>query len=91
MAKRSLGKLSKRTRLLRKKTRERTSISSVIREFKDGEMVSIDPKPNYPGMPHPRYRGATGVVAGKRGKAYAVKVRVGNAEKTLLIPSVHLR
>jgi large subunit ribosomal protein L21e len=91
MVKRSRGKLSKRSRLLRNRTRERTSISKVIREFKIGETVSIDPKSSFSGMPHPRYRGKTGVIAARRGNAYLVSIKVYNAQKTLVIPPVHLR
>ncbi|MFH0817960.1 MAG: 50S ribosomal protein L21e [Candidatus Micrarchaeota archaeon] len=91
MTKRSVGKLSKRSRLLRTRNRTRTTISRIIREFKDGDTVSIDLKSGHSGMPHPRYRGLTGVVVGKQGSACLVVVKVGNAEKTLIIPPVHLR
>ncbi len=91
MAKRSLGHMSKRSRTLRKKTRETVGISSIIKEFKKGEKVSIHPKPSYPGMPHPRYRGRTGEVLGKRGKSYLVELMIGNSKKKLIVPPVHLR
>ncbi len=91
MAKRSRGKLSKRSRLLRKKNRVGVTIGAIIREFKNGARVSIDPKSGHSGMPHPRYRGLTGIVVGKRGNACVVKVGVGDSEKELTIPPVHLR
>ncbi|MFH1447281.1 MAG: 50S ribosomal protein L21e [Candidatus Micrarchaeota archaeon] len=91
MSTRSLGKMSKRTRLLKKRSKEHVGISSMIKEFKKGENVSIHPKPRYDGMPHPRFRGMTGVVVSKRGNAYVLKLKVGKAEKTLIVPPVHLR
>lgn len=91
MAKRSVGKLSKRSRLLRRKIRSKASISAIIREFKEGDRVSIDPNSQYSGMPHPRYRGLCGVVKARRGNAYVVEVAVGNSVKSLIVPPVHLR
>jgi ribosomal protein L21E len=91
MAKRSVGKLSKRSRLLRRKIRSKASISSIIREFKEGDKVSIDLNSRYSGMPHPRYRGQCGVVKARRGNAYVVEIKVGNAKRRLIIPPVHLR
>ncbi len=91
MVKRSLGKLSKRSRLLRRRNRTHSTIGAIMREFKEGSRVSIDPKSSFSGMPHPRYRGLTGIVTGKRGASYVVKVGIGNAEKNLIIPPVHLR
>jgi large subunit ribosomal protein L21e len=91
MAKRSKGLLSKRTRLLRARIRKKATISTIIREFKVGDKVSIDHNSRYSGMPHPRYRGKTGTVLAKRGNAYVVEVSSGNAMKQLIIPPVHLR
>ena len=91
MAKRSVGKLSKRTRLLRRKNRERTSIGSMLKAFKTGDKVAVDPKSRFSGMPHPRFRGMSGTVVDKRGNAYVVKVKVGGMVKTLVVPPVHLR
>ena len=91
MVKRSLGTLSKHSRLLRRRNRTRTTIGAIMREFREGSKVSIEPKSGFSGMPHPRYRGLTGVVVGKRGVACIVSVEVGNAVKRLIIPPVHLR
>jgi large subunit ribosomal protein L21e len=42
-------------------------------------------------MPHPRYRGRTGIITAMRGKSYIVKIKDGNATKNLIVPPVHLR
>lgn len=91
MVKRSLGKLSKRTRLLRKKTRTKLSVGRIMREFNEGDRVSLDYVAGQQGMPHPRYRGRSGVIVGKRGNAYIVEIRDMTAIKHLIVPGVHLR
>ena len=42
------------------------------------------------GAPHRRYHGKIGEVLGKRGRAYVVKVRLGEKFKTLTILPDHL-
>jgi len=86
---------------MRKKTRHRLSktvrargISPVVRaiqEFQAGDRVHviIDPS-KHKGMPHPRFHGKTGEVIGKRGRAFILKVRDGDATKTVIVPPDHL-
>ncbi len=85
-----------RTRkLFRKHIRERGAVpplSLLMIEYKPGDKVHIKVNPAiHHGMPHRRFHGKTGVVVGKRGKAYIVKVRLGDKEKTLFIRPEHLR
>jgi len=87
--KRSLGKLSKRSRLLRRRTRVVASVASAMEQFADGQRVHVTPISNR-SMPHPRYRGRTGVVVGKRGGAYVVELNDFNAVKRLVIDGAHL-
>ena len=87
---RSLGKMSKRSRALGAAARKLT-IPGLISSFKVGDRVAIDSQSKYSGMPHPRYRGRTGIITDTRGKAYVVKIQDGNMEKGLIIPPVHLR
>jgi len=87
---RSLGKMSKRSRALGAAARKLT-IPGLISSFKVGDRVAIDSQSKYSGMPHPRYRGRTGIITDTRGKAYVVKIQDGNMEKGLVIPPVHLR
>jgi len=87
---RSLGKMSKKTRALGQSARKLT-IPGLVSSFRMGQTVSIDPQSKYSGMPHPRYRGRTGTIIKQRGKAYVVAIRDMNMAKELIIPPVHLR
>ncbi|VVC00732.1 50S ribosomal protein L21e [uncultured archaeon] len=87
---RSLGKMSKKSRALGQAARKLT-VPGLISGFKVGDCVSIDSQSKYSGMPHPRYRGRTGIITEQRGKAYVVEIRDGNMVKGLIIPPVHLR
>ncbi|MCX8198316.1 MAG: 50S ribosomal protein L21e [Candidatus Micrarchaeota archaeon] len=87
---RSLGKMSKRSRALGRSKRKLT-IPALISGYSVGEIVSIDSQSKYSGMPHPRYRGRTGIITAKRGNAYVVRINDGKMPKELVIPPVHLR
>lgn len=91
MTKRSQGTLAGKSRnLSRHHKPSRLSTSSIIKEFSIGDKVAIVPKGNGYNIPHPRYKGRTGTVQSKRGSAYVVKVRIMGAERTLIVPSLHL-
>lgn len=87
---RSLGKMSKRSRSLGHAKRKLT-IPGLISAYSVGDCVAIDSQSKYSGMPHPRYRGRTGTIVAQRGKAYVVKISDMNAVKELIIPPVHLQ
>jgi large subunit ribosomal protein L21e len=87
---RSLGKMSKRSRALGQAARKLT-IPGLISSFKVGQTVAIDSQSKYSGMPHPRYRGKTGTIIETRGKAYVVRIQDMNMTKKLIIPPVHLK
>ncbi|MCX8175452.1 MAG: 50S ribosomal protein L21e [Candidatus Micrarchaeota archaeon] len=87
---RSLGKMSKKTRALGAALRKLT-VSGLVSSFKVGDVVCIDPQSKYSGMPHPRYRGRTGAIVDTRGKSYVVRIRDMGMEKELIVPPVHLR
>jgi large subunit ribosomal protein L21e len=84
--------MSKRSRLLRKRIgARRLGITKLVKSFEIGDRVHIDPKSaHFGGMPHPRYRGRTGTVVGKRGGAFVVEIRDYCMVKQLIIPVVHL-
>ena len=91
MSKRSQGLLVGKTRHLARHHRPSTlNTSSIIKEFAVGDKVCIVPKGGMHNIPHPRYKGRTGTVTAKRGAAYVVKVRIMSAERTLIVPSIHL-
>ncbi len=92
--KKSRGFWTKNTRKMAKSPREKglLPITRVIQKFEIGDRVHIKIEPSFhKGMPHPRFHGRTGMVTGKRGKAYVVSVKDGNAEKTIITHPVHLK
>ncbi len=77
---------------LRKKIREKFKPEDYIRMFREGERVAITIDPSsQKGMPHPRFIGKVGIVAGKRGRAYLVEFRDGGKQKTVIARPEHLR
>ncbi|MBD3343064.1 MAG: 50S ribosomal protein L21e [Candidatus Lokiarchaeota archaeon] len=79
----------------KKKARERglRSIEKYLEVYEINDKVDIitDPSQHKRGMPHRRYHGKTGVIIGKRGRCFEVKVRIGNSKKILIIGREHLR
>ena len=73
------------------RTRGKLQLSRYFQSFNEGDRVSVVReraiKSNFP----VRLQGSTGVVEGKRGKAYIVKIRTQNKEKSFLIEPIHLK
>ena len=75
-----------------KGSRQGPSPEIYLRGFKVGERVAIKIDPSvHKGAPHRRYHGKIGEVLGRRGRAYLVKVRLGDKFKTLTILPDHLQ
>ncbi len=94
MVRHSKGYRNRTRKLLRKSPRERGMIplSRILREYKEGERVAIKIDPSvHKGQPHRRFHGRTGIIVGKRGRAYIVKVLMGGYEKTIIARPEHLR
>ncbi len=80
--------------ILRKKPREKglIPITRALQQFEVGEKARILLEPSvHKGMPHRRFHGKTGVVIGKQGEAFVVKVKDGNKEKNVITRAEHLR
>lgn len=92
MTRRSNGLFSGSSRhLARHNQISKLSLRHIIKEFKPGDNVAIVPKGNMKNIPHPRYRGRIAKVLEKRGSAYVVELKMMNAHKKLIIPSLHLK
>lgn len=52
--------------------------------------IVIDPS-IHKGMPHPKFHGKTGAVIDKRGRAFIIEVKDGNAIKTVIALPEHLK
>jgi large subunit ribosomal protein L21e len=46
---------------------------------------------SHKGMPYRRFRGRSGFVVGKRGKAYIVEIQDGNTAKKIISRAEHLK
>ncbi|MFO8109955.1 MAG: 50S ribosomal protein L21e [Thermoplasmata archaeon] len=80
--------------ILRKKPRERglIPITRALQHFDEGERARILLEPSiHKGQPHRRFHGKTGVVIGKQGEAFLLKVFDGNMEKKVIVRPEHLR
>ncbi len=90
---RSKGLRSKTRGVFSKRPRDRgmPSPNTVLRQFDEGTRVAIvnNPAVHY-GMTHKRFQGQTGVVAGKQGESFVVKIVHGNKPKTLVVRAEHL-
>lgn len=95
MVKAPKGYRHRTRKLLRKPIREKGAVpkaSIMFYPYKEGDRVAIIIDPSFhKGMPHRRYHGLTGVIVGRRGRAYVVKVNVGNKEKVVITYAAHLR
>ncbi len=90
----------KKTRGFRARTRSslsqkpgyRPTITKFLKEFTVGQDVVIIPETSsHKGMPFPRFRGKAGKITGRRGNAYLIEVRDGNATKTVISRPEHLK
>ncbi|MEX0920608.1 MAG: 50S ribosomal protein L21e [Candidatus Pacearchaeota archaeon] len=76
-----------------KKTREKGKIrlSNYFQEFKKGDTVAVvrevSLQPGFPSI----IQGRTGIVDGKRGKSYEVKINDNKKEKRYFIEPIHLK
>jgi large subunit ribosomal protein L21e len=94
MGNRSRGFLSRSRGFLSKAPREKgmPPVNRFVQEFNVGDKVVIDVEPSVrKGMPHKRYQGKVGIVAGKRGRAFIVDVKLGDKVKRLIVNPVHLK
>jgi large subunit ribosomal protein L21e len=74
-----------------KKKKSKGKISRIFQQLEEGDRVGVTIEPSEKtGFPK-RMQGRTGVVEGKRGKAYIVKIADGNKNKRFIIKPVHLR
>jgi len=73
------------------RTRGKLQLSRYFQELNEGDFVAISRERAVPVNFGKRFQGITGVVEGKRGKAYIIKIKDGNKEKRLLIEPIHLK
>jgi len=73
------------------RTKGKLQLSRYFQELKTGDAVAVvreaSIKSNFP----VRLQGRTGVVEGKRGKTYIIKIKDQNKEKKFLVEPIHLK
>jgi len=80
------SKLSKSPR-----TKGKISLTKYLQEFKLDENVVLKMEPGYQkGSYFPRFHGKSGLIIGKQGYCYKVRIRDGNKIKDLIIHPIHL-
>lgn len=90
--KRSVGKLSRRSRILgRNVRRRRATAADIVKSIDVGARVQLVPYSKFEDFPHPRYAGRVGRVIGKRGRAYVVEIPDGGKRKQIITSAVHLK
>jgi len=93
MVRRSKGYRSRTRALFRKDRRKRgkIGIGKLLQAYAVGDKVCIKTDPSvHKGMPHRRFYGKVGVIAGRRGRSYMVKVSAGGRPATILVRPEHL-
>lgn len=92
MATKSKGPRRKTRKLLRRRIREKPTITKFLKEFKVGTKVVIRPLvSSHKGMPFKRFIGKVGVVTDKRGRSYIITIRDGDKEKQIISRPEHLK
>ena len=73
------------------RTRGKLQLSRYFQDLKQGEHIAVvREKSLQPGFPK-NIQGRTGIIDGKRGKSYIVKIKDKNKEKTYIIEPIHLK
>ncbi len=73
------------------RTRGKLQLSRYFQELEEGSYVALVREPSIKSAFPTKLQGRTGRVEGKRGRAYLVKIKDQNKEKTFLIEPIHLK
>jgi len=73
------------------RTRGKLQLSRYFQELKNGDSVSVIREKSVKSSFPERLQGRTGVIEGKRGKVYIVKIKDINKEKKFLVEPIHLK
>jgi large subunit ribosomal protein L21e len=73
------------------RTRGKLQFSRYFQELKKGDYVAIAREPSVTSNFPKRLQGITGIVEGKRGRVYMIKIKDQNKPKELLVEPIHLK
>jgi len=92
MSKSGRGFRARTRRKFKKPHKAKFTVEKYLAEFHPKQVVTIDvDSSSTKNIPHYRYKGKTGVIVRKRGRAYVVAIKLGNKDKTLMLRPEHLR
>ncbi|MBL7051806.1 MAG: 50S ribosomal protein L21e [Nanoarchaeota archaeon] len=93
MVQRTGSRRRKTRHKLKKNVRDKgkLSIRKYLQTFKVNEKVALVAESAVQGgMHHPRFQGQIGIVVGKQGTNYRVKIKDGNMAKLIIVHPIHL-
>jgi large subunit ribosomal protein L21e len=73
------------------RTRGKLQLSKYFQEFEEGDNVAVVREASVSASFPKRLQGKTGVIAGKRGNSYVVKIKDIAKEKTFILEPIHLK
>ncbi|MBS3076413.1 50S ribosomal protein L21e [Candidatus Pacearchaeota archaeon] len=73
------------------RTRGKLQLSKYFQELNPGDSVAVTREQSLQASFPKRLQGRTGVVDGKRGKSYIVKIKDQAKEKTFILEPIHLK
>lgn len=73
------------------RTKGKIKLSKMFQEFKNGDSVVLNRELSLGCNFHRRINGRVGIITGKRGKAYIIKIKEYNKEKQIIANPVHLK
>jgi len=90
-----IGTSRRKTRdlfMVPKKMKGKLNVSGFVKKLEMGENVVLMGHPSITkGLYFRRFHGRIGLIVGKQGSSYMVRLKDGGKEKTLLVGPVHLR
>ena len=87
----NLSKLLKMAKRKKVRTRGKLQLSRYFQELGKGDSVAVVKEKSMATSFPARIQGKTGLVEGRRGKAYVVKIKDQSKEKKFLIEPIHLK
>jgi len=92
MARRTGGFRRKTRSKLKRTEKGKILIRKFIQKFEEGQKVLLSADSSIQkGMYFPRFHSKIGVVKGKKGRCYEIKIKDGNKEKMVIVHPSHLR
>jgi len=73
------------------RTRGKLQLSRYFQELNKGDFVSVSKEQSVSSSFPKRIQGRTGIVEGRKGKTYIVKITEGSKDKRFLIEPIHLK